>query len=311
MTAPNPLAQFVVPATTEQYRMGPLFTEAPEVDFWWNQQHADGTFAAAERPTGWDAVTYVTPVDQVGGRDGGLFGPGSIAPRMLDVSGMVSAVSPMALDQKLQRLERILGPQSQRGARQPVIWEQYQHAYGQRVAMITRPVGDFVPVIAWGGTVATVRFTLIAANPVWKYRAGVAETNQVGLANPALITGRTYDKTYNFTYGLSPVNPGGEMTVVNSGNLDAYPVFTITGPGQVPIITNATTGASFVVNRNLVAGEVVTIDSRTGAVNPSSVRLLGRPFVLVPGTNTIRWRMFTGAYSSDALLRLDWRSTYR
>lgn len=313
MTAPNPLAVFPVPTTTESaYRMGPLFEETPGVDFWWNTQHADGTFTACDEPPGWEGLDYITPVDQVGGRDGGLLGPSSIGPRTLNVQGMLSADTPELLRQKIAELRRILGPQTLNGPRQPVIWEQYSPGYGERVAMVTRPVGTFDPYVAWGGTVATVRFTLTAANPVWKYLSGAFETMQVGLLNPTLVSGRTYDKTYPFTYGTS-VNPGGEMVVVNRGNIDAYPIFTIRGPANIPIITNATTGASFRVNAIVAPGasNQVVIDARTGSVTPGFVRLTGRPFTLAPGPNTIRWRIFVdSAYDPAAFLRLDWRSTY-
>jgi len=313
VTAPNPLATFPAPTTTEtQYRMGPLFEEAPAVDFWWNSVHPDGTYTVCEEPSGWEGLEYITPVDQVGGRDGGLLGPSSIAPRRLNVQGMISADTEALLRQKIEAVRRILGPQTQNGPRQPVVWEQFSPGYGERVAMITRPEGQLDFYVAWGGTIATVKFSLVAANPVWKYLSGAFESMQVGLLNPGLVAGRTYDKTYPFTYGSS-VNPGGEMVVVNRGNIDAYPIFTIRGPANLPIITNATTGASFRVNAIVAAGEAneVRIDSRTGKVTPGFVRLSGRPFTLAPGPNTIRWRIFVdSAYTPDAFLRLDWRSTY-
>lgn len=309
MAAPNALAQFPATTVEKRYRMGPLFEESPGVDFWWNTEHDDGTFTVAEEPSGWEGLEYITPIDQVGGRDGGLLGPSSIAPRVLNVNAMLSADNGVALRRKIDAIRRILGPQSLHGPRQPVIWEQYAPAHGERLAMITRPVGGLVPVVAWGGTVATVQFTLTAANPTWKYLSGPYESDSVGLVDPGLLSGRTYDKTYDYTYGTS-VNPGGEMVVVNRGNLDAYPIFTITGKAYVPIITNVTTGQSFRVSKNLEVGDTVVINSRTGSVTPSTVALVGRPFTLTPGPNTIRWRTFTDTFDPDARLRLDWRSTY-
>src|SRR5690606_27294893 len=59
---------------------------------------------------------------------------------------------------------------------------------------------------------------------------------------------------------LTPSSTLGETTVTNSGNGDAYPVWTITGPG-VPTLTNVTTGREFSLAA-LSEGEVVTVDTR-------------------------------------------------
>jgi phage-related protein len=60
---------------------------------------------------------------------------------------------------------------------------------------------------------------------------------------------------------LAPATLLGENTVVNSGDADAYPVWTIHGPGQ-PTITNQTTGRSFGLNVTLSSDEVVVVDTR-------------------------------------------------
>lgn len=60
---------------------------------------------------------------------------------------------------------------------------------------------------------------------------------------------------------LQPSAVLGDATVTNSGNGDAFPVWTITGPGT-PTLTNATTGRSFGLNVALGAGESVTVDTR-------------------------------------------------
>jgi len=314
VTAPNPLASFPEPTVDGQFRMGPLFTETPDVDYWWNHEYADGTFSVAAEPAGWESLEYITPIDQVGGRDGGLLGPQSVGPRTLEIEGLIVAPTAAILRQHLARIRQILGPQSLPGPRQPVIWEQHDFGTSRRLAVITRPVGramfPVVPGVTEGGLAAAVSFQLVAANPVWKYQSGAAESAQVGLQNPAAITGRTYDKTFSYTYGLgAPI--GGEMVAENQGDVATFPVFIITGPVDLPIITNATTGLEFQVNTTLAAGQTVTIDSQTGVIDPASVRLVGRPFPLEPGANTIRWRAGSGIYYPAALLRLEWRSTSR
>lgn len=315
MTAPNPVASFPVPdQATTGYRMGPLFTPDTANDFWWNTQLSDGSYTACAEPVGWEGVVYVTPLDEVGGRDGAFSGPQSVGPRVLEITALIVSPTAQALRQRIAQLRRVLGPQGATGRRQPVIWEQYDWASGRRLALITRPVGTFAPPVLAGyvpgGLAAQVTFQLVAPNPPWKYTSGsAAETNQVGLADPALIQGRTYNKTFDYTYGAA-TSIGGEMVCVNNGDLQAWPTFTVTGAVDYPIITNVTTGQEFSIVADLQSGDVVTVESRTGVVSPAATRILGSPFPLAPGANTIRWRSASGVYHADALLRLDWRSTW-
>jgi hypothetical protein len=312
LTAPNPQAQAPDASINGRYRMGPLLTPDASVDFWWNVAAADGTVVVGQS-SGWDDLDYITPIDQVGGRDGGLSGPSSVGVVIINVAGVLVAPTARTLRENIRRMRRILGPQSITGPRQPLVWEQHDFGWGQRLALVCRPTGKFAaPIVAGhveGGVAASVSFSLVAANPVWKYLAGIAESAQAGLLNPALVGGRTYDKTFNYTYGSS-TNPGGELVAVNQGDLDAFPVFRVTGPAAVPIIQNATTGQTLTINYTIAAGETVTVDALTGSVTPGQVRLIGRPFSLAPGANTIRWRTFVDSYDPAALLRLEWRSTY-
>lgn len=308
------LASFPVPSVNDRFRMGPNFTETPGDDYWWNYLWPDGTLTACGEPAGWESLDYITPFDQVGGRDGAMSGPQSIAPRDLECEALIVASSPQLLRQHIAMVRRVLGPQGLPGPRQPIVWEQHDYGTNRRLAMITRPDGaarfQVVPGVQEGGLAAVVTFKLTAGIP-WRYQSGGTEGRQDGLPNPALVTGRTYNKTYNYTYGAGTGAVGGEFTVVNAGDLPTEVIFTVTGPVDYPIISNVTTGLSFQVNWNLSSTDVITIDGRTGVVTPASARLIGRPFLLRPGENTIRWRSLSGTYYPAALLRLDWRSKSR
>ena len=63
--------------------------------------------------------------------------------------------------------------------------------------------------------------------------------------------------------GMSGVNK--QWVVINDGDEDAYPVWTIGGPGRAPRLDNITTGLSFVLSYELAAGETVTMDFRDNA----------------------------------------------
>ena len=60
--------------------------------------------------------------------------------------------------------------------------------------------------------------------------------------------------------------------IVNNGEITTYPIWTIAGPGKTPTFTNITTGESFQLNHELVAGEAVVIDATDFAHTVSGTR---------------------------------------
>ena len=304
MTAPNVYAHLPPVDNAGQYRLGPSLQPGAG-DLWINTTLDDGTRIACGEPDGWEGVEFITPIDQAGGRDGGLIGPQTIAPRILPIVGAMVAPDAATLRNQVRAMRAMLGP------RKSVVWDQYDFGIQARMGMVCRPTGDFKATPIKGhqmGGVATVfTFTLIAATP-WKFGTGAPDSNCMGLPVSA-VSGRTYNKTYDWNYG-AVTNPGGFMTVVNRGDVDAWPIFTITGPVDNPVITNETTGEGFVLTSSVPAGQDVRIDSRTGIITPSQYRIAGRPFALRPGSNTIRWRATSGTFTPDARLCVTWRSTW-
>jgi hypothetical protein len=61
----------------------------------------------------------------------------------------------------------------------------------------------------------------------------------------------------------------GASTVTNPGDTDAYPIWTITGPGTVTV-TNSDTGQSYSFTQAISAGTVVTVDCRPVELAPST-----------------------------------------
>lgn len=291
--------------TDGQYRMGPSL-DTGVTDIWFNTQMANGTYIAAGEPEGWEGIEFITPIDQAGGRDGGLIGPNSVAPRTLAIEGAMVAPDAATLRDNIRAMRAMLGP------RRTVIWEQYDFGERVRMGLVCRAVGDFrsTPVMGHqrGGVATRFSFTLVAANPPWKYGTGPALSACMGLPASS-VSGRTYSKTYSWNYG-AVTNPGGQINVVNDGDIDAWPVFTITGAVDNPVISNESTGQSFTLTSSVASGQTVTIDGRTGVINPSQYRIVGRPFPLVPGNNTIRWRATSGTFTVDASLCLSWRNTW-
>jgi hypothetical protein len=305
VTAPNANASLPFVPVEGRYRMGAELVELPD-DFWWNTTHADGTHTACGEPVGWNGIQFIAPIDTVGGRDGGLDGPGSYAPRELPVEGAMVAADAPTLWRKIRALRHALNP------RRRVVWDQYDFGEDARMGLVCRPSGDFfaTPLVGVerGGVATNVSFTLIAANPVWKYATGAAEMINIGMPVD-VVSGRTYSKTYSYNYGAT-TNPGGIGTAVNRGDRETYPVFEITGPVNSPVITNETTGRAFLVSGSIPAGVTVTVDARIGSVTPANYRLVGRPWKLQPGNNFVRWRASSGSFDPSANLRVIWRSTW-
>ena len=54
------------------------------------------------------------------------------------------------------------------------------------------------------------------------------------------------------------------FTVDNTGDVDAWPVITVTGPAEDVTVTNLTTGASWTVGGALLPGSVLVVDHRPG-----------------------------------------------
>ena len=304
MTAPNPYASLPTVDTEGQYRLGDDFV-TDSADIWINTTWADGTHIVAGEPDGWEGLEFITPMDTAGSRDGGLDGPQSVGPRTLPVKGAMVCPDAATLRRNIAALRRKLGP------RKRVIWEQFDWGQGRRLAMICRASGDFraTPEMGYqlGGVAVQFQFTLMASNPPWKLSSGSPDFVDIGLPVDT-VSGRTYNKTYSYNYGAS-TNPGGIGQAENTGDLDAWPLFEITGPVASPILDNQTTGRTFMVSGTVPAAAVVTIDSRTGRVDPGSYRLVGRPWTLAPGINNIRWRASSGSFDPSANLRVIWRST--
>ena len=65
---------------------------------------------------------------------------------------------------------------------------------------------------------------------------------------------------------LSSSQALGVLNIENSGDVEAYPVWTLRGPATQVTITNSSTGASFVYNAAIALGTTITIDTFKGTV---------------------------------------------
>lgn len=141
--------------------------------------------------------------------------------------------------------------------------------------------------------------------------------------DPITVTG-TF--TAGTTSGFFPIFPirlsssevFSDATFVNDGDAEAWPVWTITGPGSGLVLRNLTTGKILSLTRTLAAGDVVTIDTTPGVKTVELgdgtnlfANLTDRQlWPLVRGTNSVRIELSgaTGATSVAYTYQRRWAS---
>lgn len=116
---------------------------------------------------------------------------------------------------------------------------------------------------------------------------------------------------------LSAGGLSGGFTPENIGQADAYPKWTITGPGINPVLTNVTTGMVLTLTITLTAGQVLTIDTNpdtlgvtrdNGSDQWGAVNSLSAMWPLVVGANAVTLGM-TGTTSASSL-ELSWKNKW-
>jgi hypothetical protein len=98
---------------------------------------------------------------------------------------------------------------------------------------------------------------------------------------------------------LGPSDIFAALTITNTGDVDAWPVITATGPGLSLTVTNTTTGFGWTFDGQIDAGSTLVVDHRPGhkAVRLDGVNAFSRLtdtstlFPLVPGPNAITIEM--------------------
>lgn len=121
--------------------------------------------------------------------------------------------------------------------------------------------------------------------------------------------------------GVQFGSQGFETPMFNEGDSAAPLRITITGPSSLPKILNVSTGEYIAINRELYAGDVLTIDTQPGARSVKIKRSQGTTedafgyidltstfFLLSPGLNKIRY--VTGDASTTATILLESYARY-
>lgn len=118
--------------------------------------------------------------------------------------------------------------------------------------------------------------------------------------------GLVWPATFPTTFGSG--SAGGQVTAVNNGDYITYPVLTIAGPVDNPIVDHVELGLTLGLTISLGGSDVLVIDTdpraHTVTLNGTANRrnTLNTPqwFGLRPGTQTIRYRN-NGAFTASTL----------
>jgi len=177
------------------------------------------------------------------------------------------------------------------------------------------------PIRFDGGWNKTFQIPLVAADPRI-YSATLSSSSVMADDQLGGATGAGFDQGFDIDFGAAA--PTGQLFVVNSGNTETWPIYTLFGPGTGPSITNFTTGSSIALNYTLSSTEGFIIDTLNRTVqlgtilNPTDLdpsTLTNKYGVLdfantiwgglAPGSNDLRFNWFS--LGAGAKLRVDWR----
>ncbi len=154
-------------------------------------------------------------------------------------------------------------------------------------------------------TFTTWMLELVATH--FAIEADVASSGTVTLP---IAGGVKFPVSFPLSFGASS---GGLVTLYNPGSAPAFPVITIRGPINNPLVTNETNGNSIGVNLNLLSGDAVVIDMlRRTIVQGKSTNRMGSVsrttfWALTPGENVVR---LTASSYDTGSATLDFRTAW-
>lgn len=195
---------------------------------------------------------------------------------------------------------------------------------GEGVLRITTPVGDQREISCRvvsglegaeriGDTTGQLAQSFPAVfrawNPYWR-----SVSDNITDYTPGSATGSFFPL---FPLRLTSSEVFADATIVNDGDVDAWPVWTINGTGSGIVLSNLTTGKSLSLSTFLGVGESLTVDTRPrvktvtkqdGTNLWTDVSATSTLWPLVKGTNAIRIQM--GAATATSRVRLARRNQY-
>lgn len=256
----------------------------------WGLTALDGWF------DGWEGSSTV---EQKSRADGGWVSPQYAGPRIVHVSGTISAPS---WDTATQAWDRLLSefPFRELATMRVTTGD---GAVPEQMALVRQ---HEKPVLSnrFKGR-AELSLSIVAPDP----RKYATTTQTTSLVLPLLSGGIAPPLTPPFTVtGSTTVS---QATLTNAGTVTTYPMLTITGPCPSARISNLTTSESIRVVDAVPAGQTLVIDTLNGSasVNGQFRRVLGSWWGLQPGANEVAFT--ADGYDAAAQLSLSFRSAWK
>lgn len=193
---------------------------------------------------------------------------------------------------------------------------------GEGRIRVTSPVGDVREIACYyvsglgleekpensGPTMQQATVTFKAYEPYWRDSSDIVQTFTIGAA-PIFFP--------IFPIRLTASQIAVDATAANNGDVDAWPVWQITGPGSTIYLRNLGTGeVLWFDNLSLGTGEKATIDTKTALVTKQdgtnlypNLNIGSTLWSLKPGSTALRLEM-AGALVGVSALQLNYRQRY-
>ena len=245
--------------------------------------------------------------EEVPGHPGTVLREVEHGPRELVLPVWLSATGEAELRERIRDLARAMDPRRGEGRLRVTGPAGDQRELRCRVTAgleLDEVLGDTA-----GSTVQRVPLVLRATDPYW-----YATSDTV---TPDFEAGQAAGWFPFFPLRLASSEVFADRTVDNVGDVDAWPVWTVTGPGAGLALRNLTTGLALELDYSLGAGETVTIDTRLGVKSVTRgdglnlfehLSTTSALWPLAPGPNAIRVEL--NAVGPSSRVRLAWRPRY-
>ena len=250
-------------------------------------------------------ITYVE--DQVPMMPGSIMLQPVVGARDVDLPMLITGSSISEVYGRLRNLAR---------------WVDGSRADGPGTLKCQAPDGEVRTLTAYGhieaGESSQERFlvamrislTLRCPDPFWYAEDDDSTTFELGDVGYPFFP-------FSFPFRVPSSTVLGATTIENVGDVTAWPVWTITGPGQDPVMRNRDTGEMVGVSIELDAGDVLTIDTRPGiktVEDAGGTNYFGSLFAnsslwsLPPGMTNVQIEM-SGATAASSVV-VSWRPRY-
>lgn len=244
--------------------------------------------------------------DEVPGQDGARHRQTRFAPHEFSLKLTMAAADEPLLRTAIRALVSAMNPKK-----------------GEGIIRVTSPLGDVreigcrvvgglgldeKPEVS-GPTMQTAVVTFHASDPLWRDQSDTSASYAVG--DPVSFFPI-------FPLRLTSSQIVVDATINNTGDDEAWPVWTITGPGAGIVLRNVTTGKSLTLSTTLLTGESIVIDTRPGYKTVvrqdgsnlwPDVDVTSSLWPLQVGNNAIRLEM-SGATVGTSVLQVTYRRKY-